>query len=111
MSGIVKKHVFIRLYDPDPIVFEMFLQPLGLHQRLRMRVLAKLCNHRKETSGGAHNPARGFTISSTMEPHGHAENSGRTRASNFGQRETTVLKLLCLQELDGVAQLRRPLVE
>src|SRR4030095_3850587 len=37
----------------------MFLEPIGLHQCFRMRVLGKLCSHRK-ASGGVPKPARDF---------------------------------------------------
>src|SRR6266576_5382143 len=46
MSGVVKQNIFIRLDDPDSFVFEMFLQPISFHQRLRMRVLRSMGSHR-----------------------------------------------------------------
>ena len=39
MPGIVKQNVLIRFDDPDPIILEMFLEPVSLHQRFWMRVL------------------------------------------------------------------------
>src|SRR4029077_10468381 len=39
VASVVKKQIFIRLNYPDSIVLEMFLQPISLHERFRMRVL------------------------------------------------------------------------
>jgi hypothetical protein len=45
MSGIVKKHIFVRLNDPDPFVFQVFLEPIRFYQRFRMRVLRRMRSH------------------------------------------------------------------
>src|SRR4030095_12295908 len=51
MAGIVKQHVFVRLDDPDPLVIEMFFQPIGLDQRFWMRVFSWLRSHREISAG------------------------------------------------------------
>src|SRR5207244_1916064 len=50
MPSVVKQDVFVRLDDPEAIVFEMFLEPIGFHQRLWMRVLRRVCCHRNRNS-------------------------------------------------------------
>src|SRR5947207_14508724 len=42
MPGVVKQNIFIRLDDPDSIIFEMFLQLISLHQRFGMRLLGRM---------------------------------------------------------------------
>jgi hypothetical protein len=46
MSCVVKQNVLVRFDDSNPIVFEMFLEPIGFHQRLGMRVLRWVRCHR-----------------------------------------------------------------
>jgi hypothetical protein len=60
VSGIVKKNVFVGFYDSDSIVFEVFLEPIRLYERLGMRVLSGFCSHKKETSRVAQDWARNF---------------------------------------------------
>jgi hypothetical protein len=60
VSGIVKEHVFVRFHDADPFVFKMLLEPIGLHQRFRMRVLGKLCSHTKRNFRRCPQPGKGF---------------------------------------------------
>jgi hypothetical protein len=60
MPSVVKQDVFVRLDDPDAIVFEMFLQPIGFHQRLWMRVLHRVRCHRNRNSIRCHASASEF---------------------------------------------------
>jgi hypothetical protein len=46
MPGAVKQDVLIRLDDPDALVFEVFLEPIGFDQSFGMRVLRRMRSHR-----------------------------------------------------------------
>ena len=38
--GVIEQNVLIRFDDADTVVLEMFLQPISIHQRFRMRVFS-----------------------------------------------------------------------
>src|SRR5437762_8413450 len=46
MPGVIEQNIFIRLDDPDALVPEMFLEPIGFYQRFGMRVLRRMRSHR-----------------------------------------------------------------
>ena len=70
---IVKQNVFVRFDDPNPVVLEMFLQPICLHQGFRMRVLRRVSSQR-QISAGARERAR-FHFVSLNYYHGGAQTS------------------------------------
>src|SRR5947208_11352718 len=51
MPRVIKQNIFIRLYDPDALIVQMFFQPIDLHERFGMRVFGWMHSH-KETSAG-----------------------------------------------------------
>ena len=51
MPGVIEQNVFIRFDDPDPVILEMFLQPISLHQRFRMCVFSRVSSHIEISAG------------------------------------------------------------
>src|SRR5215510_8529704 len=86
VSGIVKEHIFIGLNNPDSVVFQMLLEPIGLHQCFRMRVLREFYSHKKrnfgrrlQTSKGFYNLIRRWSLTACLESPGQTRQ--RTRSA------------------------------
>ena len=85
MPGVVEQNIFIRLDDSDSVVIEMFLQPIGLHQRFWMRVLSWMCRHRIKNVRLLSQASKGFCTEDVI-----ARALGSARLSRVGERVLAV---------------------